>query len=201
MQPKTITPDQLLTSHQASELLQVNPSSINKWVSEGRLPAFRTPGGHRRIRAADLAGFLSAHNMPIPKALASVTKQKILLVDDDPKQLESFARVLKPFNDYLEVLLADNGIDALLLIGAEHPQVVILDAYMPGVDGLEVCRRLKVKEETRTMDIIVLSGEMSPDLEKRAREAGATLTLQRPLEVRRIVEHLGLPEERLAATA
>ena len=54
MTEQKIDADRLLTSHEVGALLQVNPSSINKWVNEGRLAAFRTPGGHRRIRAGDL---------------------------------------------------------------------------------------------------------------------------------------------------
>ena len=45
--------DRLLTSHEVGDLLQVNPSSVKKWVNEGRIAAFRTPGGHRRIRVSD----------------------------------------------------------------------------------------------------------------------------------------------------
>jgi excisionase family DNA binding protein len=62
--------DRLLTSHEVGDLLQVNPSSVKKWVNEGRIAAFRTPGGHRRIRVADLVEFLNRHAMPIPRPLA-----------------------------------------------------------------------------------------------------------------------------------
>jgi excisionase family DNA binding protein len=61
-----------LTSHQAADLIQVNPSSVNKWVKEGRIPAYRTPGGHRRIQAADLVAFLTEYAMPVPVPLAGV---------------------------------------------------------------------------------------------------------------------------------
>jgi excisionase family DNA binding protein len=66
---KAITTDTTLTSHEAAALLQVNPSSIVKWIKDGRLHAYRTPGGHRRIRAADLVTFLIKHQMPVPREL------------------------------------------------------------------------------------------------------------------------------------
>ncbi len=78
-----IDADQLLTSHQVGALLQVNPSSVKKWVNEGRIAAFRTPGGHRRIRAADLVEFLDVHKMPIPRPLANASKRRLLVVDDN----------------------------------------------------------------------------------------------------------------------
>ncbi len=64
MTPETIAPDQLLTSTQVGNLLQVNPSSVKKWVNDGHIIAFRTPGGHRRIRASDLVMFLDHHKRP-----------------------------------------------------------------------------------------------------------------------------------------
>ena len=66
-----VDPGRLLTSHEAGWYLQVNPSSINKWVKEGRIKAFRTPGGHRRITVADLIAFLEEHKMPVPETLTS----------------------------------------------------------------------------------------------------------------------------------
>jgi excisionase family DNA binding protein len=67
--PPVITPDTYLTSHEVANYTQFNPSTINKWVKENLIPAFRTPGGHRRIKVADLLAFLREHEMPIPKAL------------------------------------------------------------------------------------------------------------------------------------
>ena len=70
-----IVSDQLLTSSEVGDLLQVNPSSVKKWVDDGLLVAFRTPGGHRRIRAADLVSFLVRHEMPIPTDLQDAAQE------------------------------------------------------------------------------------------------------------------------------
>lgn len=64
-----IKPDRLLTTHQAGSLIQMDASSVAKWCKAGKLPSFRTPGGHRRIRAGDLARFLRSCRMPLPEAL------------------------------------------------------------------------------------------------------------------------------------
>lgn len=71
---KTITPETYLTSHECGAMLQCNPSSINKWVKEGKIPAHTTPGGHRRIRAVDLITFLTTFKMPVPATLAHVAE-------------------------------------------------------------------------------------------------------------------------------
>lgn len=74
--PEKIEPDTYLSSHEVGEMLQCNPSSVNKWVKEGKIVAHRTPGGHRRMRAADVIAFLREFKMPIPKALDIETKTK-----------------------------------------------------------------------------------------------------------------------------
>src|SRR5437773_3543518 len=106
-----IDADQLLTSHQVGALLQVNPSSVKKWVNEGRIAAFRTPGGHRRIRVADLVEFLDVHKMPIPRALESVSKRRLLIVDDDVMHLRALERRLKPWRSHMQAMVVGNGID------------------------------------------------------------------------------------------
>lgn len=68
---KVVSPERLMTSHEAASFIQMNPSTINKWVKEGRIKAFRTPGGHRRITVGDFVDFLQAHEMPVPKTLLS----------------------------------------------------------------------------------------------------------------------------------
>ncbi|MBN1960318.1 MAG: response regulator [Deltaproteobacteria bacterium] len=185
-----ILPDSLLTSYQVGSLLQVNPSSINKWVKDGRIPAFRTPGGHRRIRAADLVAFLMQHKMPVPRSLASASKRRLLIVDDDAKQLEALARLFKGQSDRIDISLVNNGVDALVQIGSIKPHVAILDVFMPMVDGLEVCRRLKSSPDTAATRIIVTSGQLTPEIEQKAHEAGADVVTPKPLDPNVVLKEL-----------
>lgn len=190
--PQELRADTLLTSYQVGALLQVNPSSVNKWVKDGRIPAFRTPGGHRRIRAGDLVAFLNEHKMPVPTSLASASRRRLLIVDDDTRQLESLQRLLTPYSDRVEVAVASNGIDALVQVGSFHPHMVVLDVYMPSIDGLEVCRRLKANPESSNVAIVITTGQLTPELEKKAAEAGATRCINKPLEVAAILRELGV---------
>lgn len=172
--------DRLLTSWEVGDLLQVNPSSVNKWVKEGRISAFRTPGGHRRIRVRDLVKFLSEHKMPIPSSLGS-ERRRLLIVDDDERYLRSLTRLFKSHEE-LDVRLVNNGIDALVLVGSFQPQAIVLDVFMPGVDGIEVCRRLREREETHAIDVIIATGSLTPEIERKAQEAGARACLSKPID-------------------
>ncbi|MFO0679276.1 MAG: response regulator [Polyangiaceae bacterium] len=186
--------DALLTSHDVGLLLQMNPGSVNKWVNDGRIVAFRTPGGHRRIRAGDLVDFLDRHHMPIPEPLAHASKRRILVVDDDAAQLRAIQRLLRPYGSRLEVRTIENGIDALVALGTFRPHLVVLDVFMPEVDGLEVLRRLKSNPETQHIQVIVNTGQYSQDVRKSAEEAGALRCLPKPVSTKVLLEAVGLSE-------
>ena len=190
MNPSEISADSLLTSHQAGSLIQVNPSSINKWVKEGRIPAFRTPGGHRRIRAGDLVAFLNTHNMPVPRTLSPASRQRLLIVDDDAKQLASLE--LKPYASRIDVALCTNGIEALVKVGSFRPHMIVLDVYMPHLDGLEVCRKLRANAETQAIDVVMATAQLTSELEKKALEAGARRVMSKPVHVDVILSDLGI---------
>lgn len=179
--------DNLLTSSEVGHLLQVNPSSVKKWVDDGHLEAFRTPGGHRRIRAVDLVAFLAKHRMPVPPELRDVGRRRVLLVDDDQAQLGALSRSLRRHSERIECVAVNNGIDALVLVGSFQPHFVVLDVYMPEIDGLEVCRRLRKRPETRDVQILIMSGGVTPSLERKALEAGAVRCLPKPIDTQALL--------------
>jgi excisionase family DNA binding protein len=187
--------ERLLTSHEVGDLLQVNPSSVKKWVNEGRIAAFRTPGGHRRIRVADLVDFLNRHAMPIPRPLAGIAKKRLLIVDDDEVHLRALERRLKPHRARVEIELTSNGIDALVMVGSFKPDLIVLDVYMPELDGVEVCRRLKRKPGTRHIGVIVTSAHLTKAVEENALAAGALQCVPKPMDLKVLLEHLGLLQQ------
>jgi len=201
IEKSTIDPDTLLTSHQVGGLIQVNPTSVNKWVEEGLIPAFRTPGGHRRIKAIDLISFLDAHKMPIPRDLEVIARRRLLVVDDDAKMLKALERTSKKYAHRLQMLTVTNGIDALVQVGAFKPHLIVLDVIMPEIDGLEVCRRLKANPETSGITVVVTSAQLKPDIVKKATEAGAAQCLPKPIELTALLQLLGISPQAILAQA
>lgn len=195
MTEQNLHADRLLTSHEVGDLLQVNPSSVKKWVDEGRMAAFRTPGGHRRIRVSDLLDFLVRHAMPIPRPLAAASKRRLLIVDDDAMHLRALDRRIKPYRARVDVQLTQNGIDALVLVGSFKPDLIVLDVYMPELDGLEVCRRLKLRPDTRHIGVIVNSAHLTKAVEENALAAGALTCVPKPMDLKVLLEHLGLQQQ------
>jgi DNA-binding response OmpR family regulator len=91
-----------------------------------------------------------------------------MIADDDPGILDSIGMFLQ-FEGY-EVKTTLNG-SALLDLKEELPDILLLDIWMSGVDGRDICKKLKQKDYTKKMPIVLISA--SHDIERSAREAGA----------------------------
>ena len=187
-----IKPETLLTSYQAGSILQVNPSSVNKWVKDGRIPAFRTPGGHRRIRASDLVAFLNRHQMPIPGVLTNAAQARVLILVDNPDEIGQLQRLFTPYAGSLDVHIIDNGVDALVQVGAFRPNLVVLDVEIAKMDGFDVCRRLHSNNLAENMVIIMMASRVDASIEARAQEAGAKLCVSKPLQIEPVLGALGM---------
>jgi putative two-component system response regulator len=103
---------------------------------------------------------------------------KVLIVDDLPDNSTLLAHLVK--DQGYEASMASNGRQALDLAAAERPDVILLDVMMPGMDGIEVCRRLKADEELRNIPVILVTAK---DLDKdvvRGLDAGADDYVTKP---------------------
>jgi len=105
----------------------------------------------------------------------------VLVIDDQASSREAMAVALRPLG--YEVLQACNGLEGLLLARQRVPDVILLDIMMPGVDGWEVCRRLKADEETRLIPVVFLTGLDSRQARLRGLESGATDFLSKPFDL------------------
>ncbi|NCA69580.1 MAG: response regulator [Sphingobacteriia bacterium] len=100
----------------------------------------------------------------------------VLLVDGDPASLRLAAEVLE--NDYT-LMVAINAGDALKL-AARGPDLILLDQYLPDIDGLEVCRRLKAAPASASIPVILVTDRHDPALETTALAAGALDLIVKP---------------------
>lgn len=105
----------------------------------------------------------------------------ILAVDDDEPVLRSVKRVLE--NAGFTVSTAANGQDALKMIARERPDLVVLDIIMPGLDGLEVCRRIRADPYIAKLPILFLTAKGRPNDVAQGLDAGGDDFLTKPFEV------------------
>lgn len=105
----------------------------------------------------------------------------MLVVEDEPAQREVLTYNLEA--EGFDVSVADNGDDALLVVDETQPDVVILDWMLPGVSGIEVCRRLKSRTETRKIPVIMLTARSEEADRVRGLETGADDYVVKPYSV------------------
>jgi len=101
----------------------------------------------------------------------SADQPRVLLVEDEAAQREVLVYNLEAEGFY--VISADNGEDALMLVDEEAPDLIVLDWMMPNLSGIEVCRRLKLRTETRKIPVIMLSARSEEVDRVRGLETGA----------------------------
>jgi phosphoserine phosphatase RsbU/P len=105
-------------------------------------------------------------------------QKSILIVDDTPVNLGVISGALK---NSFNTKVATNGEKALAIAsGAEKPDLILLDVMMPGMDGYEVCRRLKANPETQNIPVIFLTGQTGTDDETKGFEVGAVDYIHKP---------------------
>lgn len=113
----------------------------------------------------------------------------VLVIDDEPTMLQLVRALLEA--DGFVVYEALTGSIGLGLIPAVTPTAVVLDVMMPGMDGVEVCRRIGA--DYPNLPVVILTGRPDSDLEKRCRDAGAAWFLRKPLnpgELSRVLHEL-----------
>ena len=108
------------------------------------------------------------------------SKKKVLIIDDEETLVVLASRALTLDRSDLEVVSAKDGPSGLQRARTEHPAVIILDVKMPGMDGYEVCRRLKADPATRSIPVVMLTAIGDPRLNQKAFEAGAVACLTKP---------------------
>jgi excisionase family DNA binding protein len=189
----------VFTTFEAAKLCHVSPLSIINWVNAGRLSAFRTPGGHRRIRRDDLIRFMRDNDIPLPDALKQGSgKRSVLVVDDEPAIRELLMQHLTTRSRAYDVLGAADGFEAGRLITTARPDVVLLDLRMPGLDGFQVCRQIKADTETAATIVIAMTGFHSPETETQILGCGAIRCFAKPIDPAVLSAFIDLQFDRLA---
>ncbi|MEP4248832.1 phosphate regulon transcriptional regulator PhoB [Tateyamaria sp.] len=111
----------------------------------------------------------------------SVDQPRVLVVEDEPAQREVLAYNLEA--EGFIVSRAENGEEALLLVDEDAPDIIVLDWMMPNLSGIEVCRRLKIRPETRSIPVIMLSARSEEVDKVRGLETGADDYVVKPYSV------------------
>jgi len=180
-----------LTPNEVADLLMVNPVTVRQWAAKGLLRSLTTPGGHRRFLLSDVEEFARRRGAtPVPRQ--SGRPDRVLVVDDDPQICRSIADMIRRHAPNVETEIARDGFEAGAKVESFRPHALVLDLMMPGMDGFEVCRKLRERPGLNHVRIVAITGFLSEDNLKRVLAAGADACLGKPLDSERLVAELGL---------
>ncbi|MDI6687615.1 MAG: response regulator [Desulfobacterales bacterium] len=175
-----------ITTSKAAGICGVARTTISKWIDEGMLKAFVTPGGHRKIIRQDLIDFLEKNS---PQTILKFReKKRILIVDDNPDDIKLLEAVFLPSSDKYEIHAANSGFQAIYKIGEIKPHIVILDIVMPDMDGFKVCERIKNNQETKNIKVIVVTAYPDKIKEKEAHQCGFDAFFTKPIDLKKLVK-------------
>ncbi len=170
--------DENITISDASNLCSVSRATIWRWIKSGKLQASKTAGGHHRVSERDFLDFMNDQQMH--KQFRGDISKKILVVDDDELIRKYFKKLLNSADIALE--FAKDGFDAGIKTITFKPQLIILDLFMPKMDGFSVCRQIKTTRETSSIKVLAISGYDSPKNREKIFSSGADAFLAKPID-------------------
>jgi excisionase family DNA binding protein len=172
-----------LTLGQAAKYLGVAQSTIRKWSDQGRVPAFYTPGGHRRYRRPDLDNFLNRSGPG-----GSTQQGPLVLIVDDDEGVREYVRVNLEMEGYA-VREASSAEEGLGVLEEVSPDLILLDVMMPKVDGWEMLRRVQERHGVGAIPVVMFSGKVNERSAQEATARGAQGFVGKPFDPQQLIEH------------
>lgn len=169
----------------------VNQTAIN-WIRNGHLKAFNTPGGQYRVYKDDLITFIRNRGMRVPENLlddeTSANWRSLIVIDDDTGLNNAISSYVKKTLPDLNILQSFDGFDAGAQLVEKKPGFVLLDLALPGVNGQEICTRIKTNPAFGKPFVMVITALTEESLEKELYELGADKFFRKPLVLSDLVD-------------
>lgn len=172
----------VLTTGDVAEYCHVTTMTVLNWINAGQLKAYQTPGGHYRVKRDDFKDFLKRHDMPLRVDLFPEEQRKILIVDDEPRVVNFILGILSKQFPNFKFSTAFNGYEAGFQAAILRPDLIILDIRMPGMDGFEVCQKIRTSPETMLAKILAITAFPEDQNVKQILACGANDALIKPFD-------------------
>ena len=172
---------------EAAKLCSVARQTMWRWIKSGDIKSSHTPGGRYKIKREDLEYFIREKMKHLPAA-DLLNETKILLVDDEPQVLKMLNKMLSSGGYLIEEAL--DGFEAGVKTMSFKPDLMILDLYMPRIDGFEVCELIKQDSNTSHIKIIAYTGFDTKENKDRIMKAGADAYLVKPVSKSELIQNI-----------
>lgn len=149
----------------AAQMLGVSLGTVQQMVETGLLDAWKTAGGHRRIRVTSVEAFLRRRQTGgMPSSDSSVLR--LLVAEDDRIMQTLYEHTIAGWGMPLEMKIVAGGFEGLMEIGRQAPHLLIADLVMPDLDGFAMIRKLRSDPHLASMDIVVVTGLSAAEIER-----------------------------------
>ncbi len=167
-------------------MLGVSLGTVQQMVENGLLDAWKTTGGHRRIRVTSVESFLRKRQTGSPQQSAEPSVLRILIAEDDRLMQALYEKTVATWDMSIEVKIVPSGFEGLLEIGRNTPDLLVADLVMPDLDGFAMIRRLRADPRLAHMDIIVVTGLTPVDIEDQGGLPEDVLIYGKPIPFREL---------------
>lgn len=168
---------------EAAKLLGVSVRTVQLWVENGSLEAWKTAGGHRRIVSSSVDEYISAQNIDTDQRTANKT---ILVVEDNPTVSKFYEAAINSWKLPIDVVVKNDGFEGLVEIGRKVPDLVISDVYMPGMDGLQMIRSMYKSNLLTSEQIIIISGLSNESIQDRGGIPAGVDSFSKPVDIEQL---------------
>jgi excisionase family DNA binding protein len=162
------------TTREAADLLGISLRTAQLWAESGQLEAWKTEGGHRRITRSSVQRLIDGDGTPRkpnhngqPSASRALSNIKVLIVEDDSVLLKLYKAAIASWSLPAETITAQNGVEGLIRVGRDAPDLMITDLSMPGMDGFQLINNLADSAFREGMEIVVVTGMDKTSIEER----------------------------------
>jgi excisionase family DNA binding protein len=158
--------EQWIGTKEAAAILGVSVSTIQKMVETGKLRAWRTQGGHRRVSEADVR-MLNRQKRQIALNRSPVQALQLLVVEDNPTVAKAIAGMIEQWGPCIEATFVRGATEALEQMERHKPDLIVTDLSMQPLDGFHLIRTLRASRDLVDTRILVLTGMRPEDIEAR----------------------------------
>jgi len=180
-----------LTTGDVARYCHVSQFTVSKWIRQGKLSAYVTPGGHYRITLDKFRAFLNRYGMPIDDAFftnGGTNRKRVLVVDGKVEALQSMIRGSYADSLAIQVASASDEYEAGCQVTSFRPDLIILDFTTPDINGHEVCERIKSDPTSRHIKVLAIVDRAAPDYVRRVRETGADDVALKPIDIQTLLK-------------
>ncbi len=166
-----------LTTGEVARFLHVTPVAVLSWIRDGKLQAYRVPGGRHRIPRDVFRKFLADNKIPL--TLDPPSARRILIVDDEESVREAFGAALAGRG--YEIITASDGPEALAVLKAKHFDLIFLDILLPGLSGASLLGAVKRWDPEAV--VVISTGFPQHEETLEALEYGPAMLLRKPVKI------------------